>query len=41
MSLMQDEFPHEIKKMGSELKQTVDEILFEVEDMKSEYVIKR
>ncbi|CAN2042559.1 ATPase [Candidatus Magnetomoraceae bacterium gMMP-15] len=27
MSLMQDEYPNEIKKMGEELKETVDEIL--------------
>jgi hypothetical protein len=30
---MQDEFPTEIKKMGSELKETVDEVLKEVAEM--------
>ncbi|BCG62543.1 MAG: hypothetical protein methR_P0186 [Methyloprofundus sp.] len=39
MSLMQDEFPHEIKKMGSELKESVDEILMEVEDLREKYAI--
>jgi hypothetical protein len=34
---MQKEFPHEIKKMGSELKETVAEILKEVEGMKIKY----
>ena len=37
MSLMQKEFPHEIKKMGSELKETVAEILKEVEVTKIKY----
>ena len=37
MSLMQKEFPHEIKKMGSELKETVAEILKEVEVVKTKY----
>jgi len=39
MSLMQDEFPHEIKKMGDELKESVDEILMEVEDLREKYAI--
>lgn len=39
MSLMQDEFPHEIKKMGGELKESVDEILIEVEDLREKYAI--
>ena len=39
MSLMQDEFPHEIKKMGDELKESVDEILVEVEKLREKYAI--
>ena len=38
MTLMQDEFPHEIKKMGSELQESVDEVLKRVEEDKKEYV---
>jgi tetratricopeptide (TPR) repeat protein len=37
MTLMQEEFPVEIKKMGSELKETVDEVLLKVENMKEKY----
>ena len=37
MTLMQDEFPNEIKKMGSELKQSVSEILEVIEEYKSRY----
>jgi len=37
MTLMQEEFPVEIKKMGSELKETVEEVLVEVEKMKEKY----
>ena len=37
MSLMQDDFPHEIKKMGSELKDTVDEVLEEIERLRVKY----
>ncbi len=37
MTLMQDEFPVEIKKMGSELKETVGEVLEEIEVMKEKY----
>lgn len=39
MSLMQDEFPHEIKKMGSELKESVDEVLKGIEVYKEKYAI--
>ncbi len=39
MTLMQDDFPHEIKKMGSELKQTVKEILEEIDKLKLKYTI--
>jgi hypothetical protein len=31
MTLMQDDFPHETKKMGSELQESVDEVLKKVE----------
>ncbi len=34
MTLMQDDFPHEIKKMGSELQSTVDEVLKEIERLR-------
>jgi len=37
MTLMQDDFPTEIKKMGSELKETVNEILIEIEAMREKY----
>ncbi len=40
MTLMQDDFPNEIKKMGSELKQSVSEILIEIEDLKEKYSLK-
>lgn len=39
MTLMQDEFPHEIKKMGSELTESVDEVLKEIEVYKEKYAI--
>ncbi|MDF1878151.1 winged helix-turn-helix transcriptional regulator [Sulfurimonas sp. SAG-AH-194-C20] len=39
MTLMQDEFPHEIKKMGSELQESVDEVLKEIEVYKEKYAI--
>ena len=39
MSLMQDEFPHEIKKMGDELKESVDEILVRVEELREKYAL--
>lgn len=39
MTLMQDEFPNEIKKMGSELQETVDEMLARVKRMESKYAI--
>ncbi len=37
MTLMQDDFPHEIKKMGSELQESVDEVLRKVEEYKKKY----
>jgi tetratricopeptide (TPR) repeat protein len=37
MTLMQDDFPHEIKKMGSELQESVDEILEEIKFLKEKY----
>ena len=39
MTLMQDEFPNEIKKMGSELQESVDAILKEIEGCKIKYSI--
>ncbi len=39
MTLMQDDFPHEVKKMGSELKGTVDEVLEEIERLKMKYAL--
>ncbi|WP_324171671.1 ATP-binding protein [Sulfurimonas sp.] len=39
MTLMQDDFPNEIKKMGSELKESVDEVLKEIEVYKEKYAI--
>ncbi len=39
MTLMQDEFPAEIKKMGSELKETVDEVIAKIEVMREKYSI--
>lgn len=39
MSLMQDEFPNEIKKMGGELQETVDELLATIKDMEQKYAI--
>lgn len=37
MSLMQNEFPDEIKRMGSELEETVQEILLEIERLSKDY----
>ncbi|MCK5665851.1 MAG: hypothetical protein KAI17_20325, partial [Thiotrichaceae bacterium] len=37
MNLMQDEFPNEIKKMGGELKESVDEILFKIDTLQEKY----
>ena len=37
MTLMEDEFPHEIKKMGSELQESVDEVLKKVEEYRVKY----
>ena len=39
MTLMQDEFPNEIKKMGSELQESVDDILKTIEELKQKYKI--
>ncbi len=39
MTLMQDDFPPEIKKMGSELKSTVNEVLEEIEKLKVKYAL--
>ncbi|MEA1879626.1 MAG: ATPase, partial [Campylobacterota bacterium] len=39
MTLMQDDFPHEVKKMGSELKGTVDEVLEEIERLRVKYAL--
>ena len=37
MTLMQDEFPNEIKKMGSELQESVDDILKAIEELNQKY----
>jgi hypothetical protein len=37
MYRMRDEYPKEYKKMGEELRQTVEEILAEADKMASEY----
>ena len=34
---MQEEFPNEIKKMGSDLQESVDDILKEIALMKEKY----
>lgn len=39
MTLMQDEFPHEIKKMGSELQESVDEVLAEIKEFEVRYAL--
>jgi TPR repeat protein len=39
MSLMQDEFPNEIQKMGGELQETVDEMLGTIKNMEQKYAI--
>ena len=39
MTLMQDEFPNEIKKMGSELQESVDDILKTIEELNEKYKI--
>ncbi len=39
MTLMQNDFPHEIKKMGSELTQSVSELLEVIEACKNKYSI--
>ncbi len=37
MTLMQGEYPNEVKKMGPELQETVDEVLLEIEKMAKDY----
>jgi tetratricopeptide (TPR) repeat protein len=37
MTLMQDDFPHEIKRMGKELTQSVNDMLNEIEALKIKY----
>ncbi|MCG7534519.1 hypothetical protein [Pseudoalteromonas sp. OOF1S-7] len=37
MTLMQDKYPNEVLKMGDELKETVDEVLNEIEDWSVKY----
>ena len=39
MTIMQDEFPYETKKMGSELQQCVDEVLGEIDRLREKYKI--
>ena len=39
MTLMQDEFPNEIKKMGSELQESVNDILKTIEELRQKYKI--
>lgn len=39
MKLMEKEFPDEIKKMGSELTESVDEVLLEIEGLKIKYAV--
>lgn len=39
MKLMEKDFPNEIKKMGEELKESVDDILNTIEKMKNKYKI--
>ncbi|CAA6820144.1 MAG: TPR repeat [uncultured Sulfurovum sp.] len=39
MTLMQHDFPHEVKKMGSELQSTVDEVLDEIERLRVKYAL--
>jgi len=39
MKLMEKEFPNEIKKMGSELKESVEEVLKEIERLKVKYTL--
>jgi len=39
MELMKDEYPNEIKKMGSELRESVDEVLVEIERLGVKYAI--
>jgi hypothetical protein len=39
MSLMQDEFSHEIKKMGGGLQETVGEMLVIIMEMEQKYEV--
>ncbi|WP_394193326.1 tetratricopeptide repeat protein [Pseudoalteromonas atlantica] len=39
MTLMQDEFPHELTKMGGELQESVDEILQQVAKFEEKYAL--
>ncbi|GAA79505.1 NACHT domain-containing protein [Pseudoalteromonas sp. BSi20495] len=39
MTLMQDDFPHELTKMGSELQESVDEVLQQVAEFEKKYAI--
>ena len=39
MTLMRDEFPNEIKMMGSELQESVDDVLKTIEELKQKYKI--
>jgi len=39
MTLMQDDYPHEIKKMGGELQESVNEVLQTVESFKNKYTL--
>ena len=39
MTLMREEFPSEILKMGGELKETVDEVLTRIEEMRKQYAL--
>lgn len=40
MTLMQDDYPNEIKKMGNELQESVDEVLQEIEILREKYALK-
>jgi len=39
MKLMEDEYPHEYKKMGSEIEETVYEILEKIEELRKKYAL--
>ncbi|VAW70299.1 hypothetical protein MNBD_GAMMA10-2339 [hydrothermal vent metagenome] len=40
MTLMQDEFPDELKKMGDELTESVNEVLIHIDELSEKYTIK-